>query len=132
MGKTQHFLVAITLINAGLALMSCAQLQQARAAADTASVLRGSGLEIVDDYGRVRASIKIHPADPRVTMPNGKPQAESVVLRLVNPDGMPGVKLALAEDNVGLALIERQGDYIQVFADGVKVTKDGRARATWP
>src|SRR5258706_16046911 len=124
MGKTQHFLVAITLINAALALMSCAQLQQARAAADTASVLRGSGLEIVDDYGRVRASIKIHPADPRVTMPNGKPQAESVVLRLVNPDAMPGVKPALAEDNRGLALSARQRHSLQLFPDVVKGTKD--------
>ncbi len=95
-------------------------------------VLRGKMLEIVDDHGRVRASIKIHPADASVTMPNGKPQAESVVLRLVNADGGPGVKLALSENSVGLALIERQGDYIQVFADGVKVTKDGRPRATWP
>jgi len=89
-------------------------------------------LEIVDDNGRVRASIKVHPADPSLTMPNGKPQADSVVLRLINADGGPGVKLALSENSVGLALIERQGDYIQVFADGVKVTKDGRPRATWP
>jgi hypothetical protein len=130
MGKTQTFLVAITAINAALALMSCTQLQQARASTD--SVLRGSGLEVVDNHGRVRASIKIHPADPSVTMPDGKPQAESVVLRLVNADGGPGVKLALSENNVGLAMIERQGDYIQVFADGVKVTKNGRPRATWP
>ena len=132
MTKSQHFLIAITVINAALALTSCTQLQQARASADAAPVLRGSGLEIVDDHGRVRASIKVHPADPSVTLPNGKPQAESVVLRLVNADGGPGVKLALSENNVGLALIERQGDYIQVFADGVKVTKDGRPRATWP
>ncbi len=132
MSKSQHFLIAVTAINAVLALTSCAQLRQAQAAADAVPVLRGKMLEIVDDHGRVRASIKIHPADASVTMPNGKPQAESVVLRLVNADGGPGVKLALSENSVGLALIERQGDYIQVFADGVKVTKDGRPRATWP
>ena len=52
MSKSQHFLIAVTAINAALALVSCTQLQQARASAGAAPVLRGSGLEIVDDHGQ--------------------------------------------------------------------------------
>jgi hypothetical protein len=59
-------------------------------------------------------------------------QEDSVVLRLVNPDGGPGVKLASSQHRVGLALIARQGDYLQIFGDGVKVTKDFKQRAAWP
>ena len=44
------------------------------AAADgVAPVLRGRALEIVDDRGRVRASITVFPADPAVKMPDGHP-----------------------------------------------------------
>ena len=95
-------------------------------------VLRGRGLEIVDDNGRVRASIKIHLADPQDRMPDRTTQEESVVLRLINPDGRPGVKVASSEHAAGLAMIAKQGDYIQVFSDGIKVTKDHRQRAAWP
>jgi hypothetical protein len=35
------------------------------------SVLRGRSLEIVDDEGRVRASIMVHPGDPSATAPSG-------------------------------------------------------------
>ena len=45
---------------------------------------------------------------------------------------MPGVKLAIGHDMVGLALIAKQGDYLQLFADGAKVTKDFKPRAAWP
>ena len=114
-------LAAITVLNGVFALVSLSQWQPARAADDrVADVLRARKLEIVDDKGRTRASIMTY-AD-----------SNSVVLRLVNPDGMPSVKLAAAEGSVGLALIREQGDYIQVAADGVKVTTGGRQRAIWP
>ena len=132
MTKGQRFLVAITILNGAFAVLSASQAQRASAAPDVPPVLRGRGLEIMDDSGRVRASIKIHPADPTVRMPDGKTQEESVVLRLVNPDGRPSVKLAGSDSTAGLALIARQGDYLQVFADGIKVTQEHRQRAAWP
>lgn len=132
MTKGHRFLVAITILNGAFAMLSASQARQVNAAPEPAQVLRGRGLEIVDDNGRVRASIKIHPADPNVRMPDGTTQEESAVLRLVNPDGRPGVKLASSDRAAGLALIARQGDYIQVFADGIKVTRDHRERAAWP
>lgn len=133
MHPSSRILAAVTVLNAALALVAVSQWHVANAAAaGAADVLRARKLEIVDERGRVRASIVVHPADARARMPDGSPQEESVVLRLINGDGRPGVKLASSENDVGLALIRAQGHYIQVFADGVKVTADGRQRATWP
>ena len=133
MTTTQGFLVAVSALNIGCAAMSVLQLPHANAAsAEVLDVVRTRHLEVVDSVGRVRASITVHPANPAVRMPDGKTQEDSVVLRLVNPDGGPGVKLASSEHNPGLALIAKQGDYLQVFGGGVYVTKDFKQRAAWP
>jgi len=55
-------------------------------------VIRGRALEIVDDQGKVRASLSVLPEDPKV-MWKGKPYPETVLLRLMSPDGRPNVKL---------------------------------------
>ncbi len=121
MSPSSRVLAAVTVLNAAFALISISQWHPANAADErVADVLRGRKLEIVDDKGRTRASIVTY-AD-----------TNSVVLRLVNPDGMPSVKLGASEGSVGLALIREQGSYIQVFTDGVKVTAGGRQRAAWP
>ena len=132
MTRSQRFVVAMTVLNGTFTLISVSQLQVASAASDAAPVLRGRSLEIVDEAGKVRASIKVHPADPRARMPDGSPTSDSAVLRLINPDGRPGVKIASSEKEAGLAFIASQGNYIQVFADGVKVTKDHKQLAVWP
>jgi hypothetical protein len=59
------------------------------------SVLRGRGLEITDDEGRVRASIKLHPAS---VLPDGTAYPETVLLRLISSQGRPNVKIAATED----------------------------------
>ena len=126
MTTTQRFLIAISAFNVACAAVSLSQLPRAKAAGpEVSDVVRTRHLEVVDTAGRVRASITVHPAKAG--------EEEAVVLRLVNPEGMPGVKLALGgQSNVGLALIARQGDYLQLFADGVRVTKDSKQRAIWP
>jgi len=71
-----------------------------------APVLRGSSLEIVDDQGRVRASIKIHQADPNYKWPDGKVgYPETVMFRLIDPKGRPEVKLGASVEGAGLGLI---------------------------
>ena len=125
MKQSQRFLVAVTLLNVALTLTSLSQLPQARAAPnDPAPVLRGRALEIVDDRGRVRASIQVHPANAK--------EEETVVLRLVNAEGGPGVKIASAPTEAGLAFIAGQGNYIQVSTDGVKLTRQSKLQAAWP
>lgn len=67
---------------------------------DVADVLRGRALEIVDSQGKVRAQILIQPAVEQ----NGQQYAETVLFRLINPDGGPGVKIGSASDGSGLLL----------------------------
>jgi len=131
--KIQRLLVALTVANLALLAFLLAQLRTATA--ETAPVLRGSGLEIVDARGRVRASIKVHPAE--IAKADGKAYPESVVLRLIDPDGRPAVKLAVSVEEAGIALVGKgQGTYAQLGADTESslrlMNKDGRRRVIVP
>ena len=100
---TQRLLIALTVVN--LALLSFSLAQTRPASADGAvQILRGRALEIVDDRGRVRASIQVHPAGPAVPVPDGKLYPETVMLRLIDPNGRPNVKLGASEHGAGLGL----------------------------
>ncbi|QJR09499.1 hypothetical protein DSM104443_00543 [Usitatibacter rugosus] len=93
-------LLALTVVNLVLLLVTISfQLRPAFAQGD-ASVLRARGLEIVDAEGRVRASIKVLPASKS---PNGDEQAETVLLRLITERGRPSVKIAASEPSSGLS-----------------------------
>lgn len=106
----------LTIINLGLLLI---QLLQARpaVAADTPRVIRGHALEIVDDRGKVRASLSVVPENPKVQW-KGKPYPETVLLRLITADGRPNVKLGASKSGAGL-LIGGASDptYVQVLAE---------------
>jgi hypothetical protein len=71
-------------------------------------VLRGSALEIVDGRGRVRANIKVQPAE--VFEPTGRKYPETVVLRLIDPHGRPEVKIVASEEGGGLSLVGGSDD----------------------
>jgi len=99
--KMQPLAIAITVINIALMMFLLVQIQQVEKDRDT-SVLRGSALEIVDDLGRVRASIQVLPAGH---MPNGEAYFETVIFRLIDPDGRPTVKMTNPEQGSGLLLL---------------------------
>jgi len=65
-----------------------------------AQVLRGRGLQIVDEQGRVRASISVLPAGRGE---DGTVHAETVLLRLITERGRPTVKIAASEPASGLS-----------------------------
>ena len=100
-------------------------------------VLRGRGLEIVDDRGRVRASITLHAEDPKITW-QGKPYPETVLFRLITSEGRPNVKLGAGRKGSGLLIAgESDPTYVQVLAEGGKTTvrvknQDGRERVLRP
>jgi hypothetical protein len=102
--KIQRILVALTIANFVLLIFSLAQPH--RVAADSvAPVLRGRAFEIVDDRGRVRASINVFPADPSVKMPDGTTgYPETVLFRLINSKGRPNVKIEANELGSGVGL----------------------------
>jgi hypothetical protein len=145
--KVQRILVALTVLNLGLMVFLLTQIRRveavtpdrAEASTSGASVLRGSALEIVDDQGRVRASIKIHPGDPNFKMPDGKTgYPETVMFRLIDPNGRPEVKLGASVEGGGLGLIgETDSTHLLLEAEGatssLKLTnKDGRQQLIKP
>ena len=136
--KNQRLLVIVTVFNILLLVFS---LDQSRAvvAQGVAPVLRGRALEVVDDSGRVRASITILPADPVVKMPDGTTgYPETVLLRLINSQGRPNIKIAATERGAALFLGgESDPTYVQILAEGPSTSlklsnKDGREQLINP
>jgi hypothetical protein len=101
--KTQRLLVVLTVLN--LILLSFLLLTRTRPALayTAADVIRGTALEIVDGRGRVRASIKVQPAE--TFKPTGRKYPETVVLRLIDPNGRPEVKIGASEQGGGISLV---------------------------
>jgi hypothetical protein len=137
--NTQRLLIGLTALNFGLLGIQLIQPHASVAAAtvDVPAVLRGRALEIVDDRGRVRASLSVLPEDPKVLW-NGKPYPETVLLRLMSPDGRPNVKLGASKRGAGL-LIGGESDptYVQVIAEGAEsrlklINADGLERLIKP
>ena len=131
--KNQRFLIVLTVLNLALLL---ALLFQARTtfAQSAAPLLRGKGLEIVDDHGRVRASITVLPGST-----TGKEVfPDTVILRLIDTKGKPVVKLAASELGSALGLLgSSEPTYARIEANGantfVKLTnKDGHEQVVKP
>jgi hypothetical protein len=136
--KTQTLLVVLTAVNLGLLSYQVVHPRPSVAArADVPNVIRGRALEIVDDRGRVRASLSVLPEDPKVKW-NGKPYPETVLLRLITADGRPNVKLGASKLGSGLVIGgESNPTYVQVLAEGGESTlklinKDGVERLIKP
>jgi hypothetical protein len=140
--KTQRFAFGLTVLNLFI-LMSILFRANSAAMPETAPVLRGRALELVDARGRVRAEIKVLPALPTVKMPDGTTgYPESVQLRLISSKGGPNVKLAASEDGAGLSLVGESGSvqtgYVQILSRDTNlpfvklVTKDGREQVIKP
>ena len=136
--KTQGLLTILTAVNLGLLGYQVFQPHPAIASTtDVPAVLRGRALEIVDARGKVRASIAVLPEDPKAIW-NGKPYPETVLLRLMSPEGRPNVKLGASHVGAGLLIGgESNPTYIQVLAEGGESTlklinKDGAERVIKP
>jgi hypothetical protein len=142
--KSQRLLIVLTVLNLGLLVFLLTQLEvrflgfrflgsaEVHAAG---SVLRGRALEITDDEGRIRASIKVHPAS---VLPDGTTYPETVLLRLINSQETPNVKLAATEDGSGLVLSGAANPtHAQILARGptvsLKLTNmDGQQQSITP
>lgn len=134
---TQHVLVALSVINFVLLVFSLAQSRSVVAKGVT-PVLRGRALEIVDDRGRVRASIAVY-AGPKVKMPDGTTGIpETVLLRLITSKGRPNVKIGASDQGAGLGLAgESDPTHVQILAQGASTSlnllnKDGRQQQIKP
>ena len=85
-------------------------------------MLRGRELQLVDQRGRVRVEMKILPPDPSVKMPDGTTgYPETVLLRLIDSQGRPNVKIAATEDGSGISLGGNANPtHIQILSRGDK------------
>jgi hypothetical protein len=132
--KTQHVLVALTALNLALAAFNLADARPSRADA-APGMLRGRGLEIVDDHGRVRATLSVLPGDPKFRMPDGTVgYPETVLLRLIDQHGRPNIKIGASEKGGGVGVGgERDPTYarIETKGDGASLSlidRQGRER----
>ena len=141
--KTHHALTVLTLVNLGFVIFLLLHQVGPVQASSSSSVLRGSGLEIVDAQGKVRASIQIVPEGPaRLSdgslAKDGKIYPATVLFRLIRPDGRPSVKISTSEQGSGLTLGGgTDPTYIVLTADGgdpsLSLTnKDGRLQIVKP
>jgi len=96
---SHRFLAVLTVVN--LAVLTWTLAMRTAAAQGAPPVLRGRSLEIVDDQGRVRASLSVLPAG---TSARGDRYPETVLLRLITERGRPSVKISASEEAAGLSL----------------------------
>ena len=116
--KVQPLLVVVTAVNLALVIFTVVYVRSAVAVGEVAPVLRGRALQIVDDQGKVRASINVYPAH---TQSNGERYPETVLLRLITEQGRPSVKISASEQLAGLSFAGPTGTretYVQLLADG--------------
>ena len=98
--KMQRLLLALAVVNLVLLIFLLQSHIGPALANGVAPVLRGRALEIVDEGGRVRASLNVLPAN---TQPNGETYPETVLLRLITERGRPSVKIAASEQAAGVS-----------------------------
>jgi hypothetical protein len=141
--KNHRLTIALTLVNLGiLAFLLLRQIVPVQASSP-ATILRARGLEIVDDQGRVRASIHVVPPGPAImadgsVAKDGKIYPETVRFRLIRADGRPSVKITTTEQGSALTLGGGiDPTYIVLSADGGApslslIDKDGRQQLVKP
>jgi hypothetical protein len=108
--RIQRVLMALTLIN--LVVLTFFLTQTKAESNNTAPVLRGRALEIVDENGNVRAAIQLVPARTDGTFP------ETVILRLIDAKGKPLVKIGGSTQGSALSLVgDNDGTYLVLKAE---------------
>src|SRR5579871_6828495 len=84
--QSKHMVVALVVVNVALLLLQAAHGRPNPAGA--AQDLKVRSLELVDDQGRVRAELKVYPAQPNLKMPDGTTgYPEAVQFRLITSQG---------------------------------------------
>lgn len=138
MMNSQRIAMGLTVFN--LCILGCVLFRpNTLIPSEIAPVLRARGLEIVDEHGRVRAMIRVFPADASAKMPDGTlGYPESVLLRLIDSKGAPNVKITATDDGSAVSLGgESNPTNVQVLARGATtslklINKDGQQQVIKP
>jgi len=141
--RTHRSLSILTTLNLVIMIFILVDRTSPVEANNPTTVLRVRSLEIVDGKGIVRASIHVEPegrarmADGSIAK-DGKIYPETVLFRLIRPDGRPSVKISTSEEGSGLTLGGGiDPTYIVLSAEGGEssvslVNKDGRQQLIKP
>ncbi|MGE0282770.1 MAG: hypothetical protein AB7P20_19455 [Rhizobiaceae bacterium] len=129
MMRHERMLAALAGIN--LAMLVAIGLTQVwpAVAQSTSGPLRANALEIVDGQGRLRASITIQPETTGAT--------ETVLFRLIHPNGQPSAKISASMTGAGLSFVGGDNEsYTILQADGaetrLKMVENGVERLIEP
>ena len=134
---TQRVSIALIVVNLVLLGLQFAHGSPTRSEPAVVPIVRTQALELVDGQGRVRAELRVTPAQPDFKMPDGtQGYPEAVLLRLITSKNNPNVKLVATEDGAGL-VVGGEKAHVQILsrnADSfVKVaTGDGREKTIKP
>ena len=113
--KTQRLTITLTVINLSVLLIVLLVFLTSFKS-DVFPIVRAQAFELIDKNGKVRAEIKVLPADPSLKMPDGTVgYPETVLFRLVDSGGGPNVKISATEDGSGLVLGGEAG-YVQILS----------------
>lgn len=134
--KAQRLAMVLTVINLVILIFTLTQLRPA-VAQGVAPVLRGRALEIVDQQGRVRASLSVLPAG---TSAHGDRYPETVLFRLITERGRPSVKIGASEEAAGVSFAgpsNTKDTYVVLKAEGTTSSlklrnEDGREQLIKP
>jgi hypothetical protein len=138
--KIQRIAIALTVINLFILVTAMSRIGSA-ASPQNVPMLRGRGLEIVDARRKVRAQILVLPADTTAKTARGTSYPETVLFRLIDPNGRPGIKIGTSVDGSGMSLAgdseRRDWNGIQILAESagtsLKLTnKNGRKQVITP
>ena len=132
--KSKRFALLLVVLNVVLlGALALDRVSPAFAKGRVSPVLRGQALEIVDTQGRLRATIGVLPA----TTLDGKRYPETVLLRLIDPQTGPVVKIGASSNGSAIGLTDGANRGVQVFAHDTGsfvriVDRAGRERVIRP
>ena len=121
-------LIVLTVVNLAVLVFTLAGLRPA-GAQGAAPVLRGRGLEIVDDQGRVRASITVMPAGSAAAFTGTFESDEGRVTTFERDGGLRFRQKESDTTGVPLAYVGDATFRIGGGTEGRFLLKDGHARA---
>lgn len=134
--KINRIATGLTLVNLVILAIVLTKLKpsmaQSTSSGEALPVLRGSGLEIVDSQGRIRASITVEPP----MFMNGKQYPETVLLRLTDPKFGPLVKVTADANGSAIGLSDEAEGGVQILARDTgmvfRMTHRGKERVIRP
>ena len=134
--KTQQLSIALAVFNLGLLVFLLVTHRGALLNNDVAAAVRCRAFQVVDDQGRVRASISVLPAS--TFKPTGKAYPETVIFRLIDANGLPEVKIGASEEGAGLGFVGDSDDtQVKLEAQGSETSlsllnKNGKQQQVKP